>query len=156
MGRTAAGVRGIQLREGDKVVAMEVVTDEATLLTVCEGGYGKRTNVSEYRRQTRGGIGLKNVQTSDRNGPVVSIACVTDRDEVLLVTEGGQIIRMKAGDMRPIGRDTQGVRLIELGENDKVVSIATLTEPEDDLGGDAEPGDDQDPGETPPESSEPV
>jgi DNA gyrase subunit A len=153
MGRTAAGVRGIQLREGDKVVAMEVVTDEATLLTVCEGGYGKRTNVSEYRRQTRGGIGLKNVQTSDRNGPVVSIACVTDRDEVLLVTEGGQIIRMKAGDMRPIGRDTQGVRLIELGENDKVVSIATLTEPEDDLGGDAEPGDDQDPGETPPESS---
>ena len=157
MGRTAAGVRGIQLRDGDEVVAMEVVTDDATLLTVCEGGYGKRTNVSEYRRQTRGGIGLKNVQTSDRNGLVVSIACVTDRDEILLVTEGGQIIRMKAGDMRPIGRDTQGVRLIDLGENDRVVSIATLTEPDDDLGdeSDTEP-ENSDPGETPPESSEPV
>ncbi len=132
MGRTAQGVRGVNLREGDRVVAMEVVTNEATLLTVCELGYGKRTDVSEYRRQTRGGIGLKNIQTSDRNGPVISIACVTDRDELLLVTEQGQIIRMHAGDMRPIGRDTQGVRLMDLAEGDRLVSIATLTEPEDD------------------------
>ena len=79
MGRTAYGVRGMQLREGDDVVAMEVVSDDGTLLTVCENGYGKRTEVAEYRRQTRGGIGLKNVQTSDRNGLVVGIACVTDR-----------------------------------------------------------------------------
>ena len=128
MGRTAHGVRGIQLREGDEVVAMEVVTDEATLLTVCENGYGKRTEVSEYRRQTRGGIGLKNVQTSDRNGLVIGIGCVTDRDELLLVTSQGQIIRMKAGDLRPIGRDTQGVRLMDLAEGDKLVSIATLSE----------------------------
>ncbi len=131
MGRTAHGVRGIQLREGDEVVAMEVVTDEATLLTVCENGYGKRTEVSEYRRQTRGGIGLKNVQTSDRNGLVIGIGCVTDRDELLLVTSQGQIIRMKAGDLRPIGRDTQGVRLMDLAEGDKLVSIATLSEPEE-------------------------
>ena len=131
-GRWAArayGVRGMQLREGDEVVAMEVVSDDSTLLTVCENGYGKRTEVSEYRRQTRGGIGLKNVQTSDRNGLVVGIACVTDRDELLLVTEQGQIIRMKAGDLRPIGRDTQGVRLMDLAEGDRLVSIATLTEP---------------------------
>jgi DNA gyrase subunit A len=131
MGRTARGVRGIQLREGDEVVAMEVVTDEATLLTVCENGYGKRTEVAEYRRQTRGGIGLKNVQTSDRNGLVIGIGCVTDRDELLLVTSQGQIIRMKAGDLRPIGRDTQGVRLMDLAEGDKLVSIATLSELEE-------------------------
>jgi DNA gyrase subunit A len=132
MGRTAFGVRGMQLRDGDEVVAMEVVTDDGTLLTVCGKGYGKRTDVSEYRRQTRGGIGLKNVQTSERNGPVIGIAYVTDRDELLLVTEQGQIIRMKVGDLRPIGRDTQGVRLMDLAEGDKIVSIATLTEPDTD------------------------
>jgi DNA gyrase subunit A len=134
MGRTAYGVRGMQLREGDDVVAMQVVSEDGTLLTVCENGYGKRTEVNEYRRQTRGGIGLKNVQTSDRNGLVIGIAYVTDRDELLLVTEQGQIIRMKAGDLRPIGRDTQGVRLMDLAEGDRLVSIATLTEPEDDGG----------------------
>ena len=144
MGRSAYGVRGIQLRETDEVVAMEVVTEDATLLTVCEHGYGKRTQVSEYRRQTRGGIGLKNVQTSDRNGLVVGIDCVTDRHQLLIVTEQGQIIRMTAGDLRPIGRDTQGVRLIDLAEGDRVVSIATLREPDDENGAsgpaDAEPG----------------
>jgi DNA gyrase subunit A len=130
MGRTAYGVRGMQLREGDDVVAMEVVTDGGSLLTVCENGYGKRTDAVEYRRQSRGGIGLKNVQTSDRNGPVVGLACVTDRHELLLVTVQGQIIRMKAGDLRPIGRDTQGVRLMDLAADDRIVSIATLIEPE--------------------------
>jgi DNA gyrase subunit A len=131
MGRTAHGVRGMQLRDGDEVVAMSVVDDRSTLLTVCENGYGKRTDVSEYRRQARGGIGLKNMQTSDRNGLVVGLSCVNDRHELLLVTEQGQIIRMKAGDMRPIGRDTQGVRLMDLAEGDKLVSLAALDEPED-------------------------
>jgi DNA gyrase subunit A len=130
MGRTAYGVRGINLREGDVVVAMEVVTSDATLLTVCEKGHGKRTEVAEYRQQTRGGIGLKNIQTTDRNGPVVGIACVTDQHELLIVTEQGQIIRMPASGLRPIGRDTQGVRLIDLSDGDRVVSIATLMEPE--------------------------
>jgi DNA gyrase subunit A len=130
MGRTAYGVRGMQLRDGDVVVGMQVVTDAGTLLTACENGYGKRTDVAEYRRQTRGGIGLKNVQTSDRNGSVIGIASVIDSDELLLVTEQGQIIRMKAGDLRPIGRDTQGVRLMELAEGDRLVSMATLSEPE--------------------------
>ena len=135
MGRSAFGVRGMQLRDGDEVVAMVVVSDNGTLLTVCERGYGKRTDVSEYRKQSRGGIGLKNVQTSERNGMVIGIAYVTDRDDLLLVTEQGQIIRMKAGDLRPIGRDTQGVRLMDLAEGDKLVSIATMTEP----GEEAEP-----------------
>src|SRR5687767_281590 len=131
MGRTAYGVNGINLREGDHVVAMEVVSNEATLLTVCENGFGKRTDVSEYRKQSRGGIGLKNVQTSDRNGLVVGIACVSDQDDLLLVTEQGQIIRMPTSGMRAIGRNTQGVRLIDLAEGDRVVSIATLMQLED-------------------------
>jgi len=130
MGRTAAGVRGMQLRESDEVVAMEVVSQDATLLTACENGFGKRTDVGEYRVQSRGGIGLKNVQTTERNGSVVGIACVTDNSELLLVTEQGQIIRMKAGDLRPIGRDTQGVRLMDLADGDKLVSIAALNEPD--------------------------
>ena len=151
MGRTAYGVRGMQLREGDDVVAMQVVSEDGTLLTVCEHGYGKRTDVSEYRRQSRGGIGLKNVQTSDRNGLVIGIAYVTDRDDLLLVTEQGQIIRMKVGDLRPIGRDTQGVRLMDLAEEDRLVSIATLSELVDENGstpetaGDPEPPDDETP-----------
>jgi DNA gyrase subunit A len=128
MGRAAYGVRGIQLRESDEAVAMEVMIDGATLLTACENGYGKRTPVEDYRRQSRGGIGLKNVQTSERNGLVVGIACVTDRDELLLVTEQGQIIRMKTGDLRPMGRDTQGVKLMDLAEGDRLVSMAKLTE----------------------------
>jgi DNA gyrase subunit A len=130
MGRAAYGVRGMQLRAGDEVVAMEVVSEDGTLLTVCENGFGKRTAVSEYRRQSRGGIGLKNVQVSDRNGAVIGIACVTEEDELLLVSAQGQIIRMRAGDLRTIGRDTQGVRMMELAEGDKLVSVAALREPE--------------------------
>lgn len=147
MGRTAYGVRGIQLREGDHVVAMEVVTEDQTLLTVCENGFGKRTAVAEYRRQTRGGIGLKNIQATDRNGLVVGIACVSDTDQLLLVTQGGQVIRMTT-DMRPIGRDTQGVRLIDLAEGDSVVSIATLSEPEGEVAEEPEVGETPDAPET--------
>jgi DNA gyrase subunit A len=110
---------------------MQVVGETDTLLTACENGYGKRTELAEYRRQTRGGIGLKNVQTSDRNGAVIGMASVTDKDELLLVTEQGQIIRMKAQDLRPIGRDTQGVRLMDLAEGDRLVSVAALSEPDE-------------------------
>jgi DNA gyrase subunit A len=131
MGRTAYGVRGMQLREGDEVVAMGVVGEGSTVLTVCERGYGKRTEIEEYRRQSRGGIGLKDIQTSRRNGPVVDMACVTEQHEVFIVTEQGQIIRTKAGDFSLIGRDTQGVKVIELAEGDRVVSLATLLEVED-------------------------
>jgi DNA gyrase subunit A len=146
MGRTAYGVRGMQLRDGDEVVAMEVIAAEGgSLLTVCENGYGKRTDADEYRRQSRGGIGLKNVQTSDRNGPVVGLACVTDRHQLLLVTVQGQIIRTSAGDLRPIGRGTQGVRLMDLTADDRIVSIATLVEPEPEAGA-----------ETPAEGEEPA
>ena len=140
MGRTAYGVRGISLREGDEVVAMEVVRDTGTLLTVAQNGYGKRTTLEEYRLQSRGGVGIINIQTSDRNGKVVGIAYVTDDDQVMLISQQGMILRTRAGDIRPIGRATQGVRLIEMEEGDSVVAVAKLAEREED-NGDSTPDD---------------
>ncbi len=158
MGRTAYGVRGITLREGDEVVGMAVVREGGTVLSVAQNGYGKRTDLEEYRLQSRGGVGIINIQTSDRNGKVVGMAYVHDDDEVMLVTQQGMIIRMKAGDVRVIGRATQGVRLIEMEEGDQVVAIAKLAEKEVDSGnggagepdpGTSEPGTPAEP-ETPP------
>ena len=123
MGRTAYGVRGISLRD-DEVVAMEVVRAGSAVLTVTENGYGKRTDLEEYRVQSRGGLGIINIQTTDRNGRVVGLACVTEDDEVMLVTEAGKILRTGVADVRIIGRATQGVRMIEIDEGDRVVSLA--------------------------------
>ena len=132
MGRTAYGVRGITLRDDDVVVAMEVVKPGGTLLTVTERGYGKRTEIDEYRVQSRGGVGVINISTSERNGPVVGIAYVQEGDELLVITQQGMIIRMQTNDVRAIGRATQGVRLIDIEGDDKVVSIARLVEKEGD------------------------
>jgi DNA gyrase subunit A len=131
MGRSAYGVRGITLREDDEVVAMEVVREGGTILSVAQNGYGKRTGLEEYRLQSRGGVGIINIQTSDRNGKVVGMAYVHDDDEVMLITQQGMILRMKAGDVRVIGRATQGVRLIEMEDGDRVVAIAKLAEKEE-------------------------
>jgi DNA gyrase subunit A len=131
MGRSAYGVRGITLREDDEVVAMEVVKTGGTLLTVAQNGYGKRTVLEEYRLQSRGGVGIINIQTSDRNGKVVGMAYVSEDDEVMLISQQGMILRMKAGDVRVIGRATQGVRLIEMEEGDRVVAIAKLVAQDD-------------------------
>jgi DNA gyrase subunit A len=136
MGRSAYGVRGISLREDDEVVAMDVVREGGTLLTVAQNGYGKRTELGEYRLQSRGGFGTINIQTSDRNGKVVGSAYVTDDDQVLLISQQGMILRTRAGDIRAIGRATQGVRLIGMDEGDMVVSVAKLAEREDEENGD--------------------
>src|SRR5437667_6259289 len=131
MGRTAYGVRGVTLRDDDYVVAMEVVKPGGTLLTVTERGYGKRTEIDEYRVQSRGGVGIINIATTERNGLVVGVAYVQEGDELLLITQQGMIIRMPANDVRSIGRATQGVKLIDIEEGDKVVSIARLVEKEE-------------------------
>ena len=131
MGRTAHGVRGISLRNGDEVVAMAVVEPGGTLLTVTENGYGKRTELDEYRVQSRGGVGIINIQTTERNGRVVGIAHVRDEDQLMLITQQGKVLRMVTGDIRSIGRATQGVRLIEIEEGDRVVSVARLAEREE-------------------------
>ncbi len=125
MGRTAYGVRGIQLRPGDEVVSMEVVKPGGTLLTITEKGYAKRTDLEEYRVQSRGGLGLKNVEITEKNGKVVAIAQVHD-EELLVITEQGKILRTPATDIRTIGRATQGVRVIELEGEDTVVSVALV------------------------------
>jgi DNA gyrase subunit A len=139
MGRTAYGVRGISLRDNDEVVAMEVVGQGGTLLTVAQNGYGKRTELDEYRLQSRGGVGIINIQTSDRNGKVVGIAHVHDDDELMIISQQGMILRMRAGDVRAIGRATQGVRLIEMEEGDEVVAIAKLAEKEEEVGAEGGP-----------------
>jgi DNA gyrase subunit A len=128
MGRTAYGVRGIALRENDEVVAMEVLRPGGTIVSVTEQGYGKRTDLEEYRIQSRGGIGIINIQTSDRNGKVVGVAQVTDEDELMLITQQGKILRMASKDIRTIGRATQGVKLIDIEGDDRAVSIARLAE----------------------------
>jgi DNA gyrase subunit A len=137
MGRTAYGVRGISLRAADQVVAMEVVRPGGTLLTVTENGYGKRTELDEYRVQSRGGVGIINIQTSERNGRVVGMASVHDEDEFMLITQQGKILRTVARDIRSIGRATQGVRLIEMDADDRVVALARLAEKEEDNGSEA-------------------
>jgi len=131
MGRTAYGVRGITLRGDDYVVAMETVKPVGTLLTVTERGYGKRTEIEEYRIQSRGGVGVINISTSDRNGAVVGIAYVEAGDQLLVITQQGMILRMLTDDVRAIGRATQGVKIIDIGDDDQVVSIARLVEKED-------------------------
>jgi len=126
MGRTASGVKGISLREGDEVVDMAVVDPMATLLTVCEHGHGKRTNFEEYRIQTRGGIGIINIRTTERNGKVVAMKSIRDADELMLITQNGKIVRTGVDEMRTIGRATQGVRVIALKPGDRLVSVARV------------------------------
>jgi DNA gyrase subunit A len=133
MGRTAYGVRGISLRDDDSVVAMEVLRPAGTILSVTERGYGKRTDLDEYRLQSRGGVGIINIQTSDRNGHVIGVVQVTDDEELMLITQAGKIVRMATRDIRSIGRATQGVRLIEIEGDDRAVSIARLVEREEDV-----------------------
>ena len=128
MGRAAYGVRGISLRAEDEVVAMAVARLGGTLLTVTDQGFGKRTKLEEYRVQSRGGIGIININTSKRNGSVSGIVYIEDDDELMLITQQGKILRMLTAAIRPIGRATQGVRLIGIGDDDHVVSIARLVE----------------------------
>jgi DNA gyrase subunit A len=129
MGRGAYGVKGITLDEGDEVVSAELVEKATTILTVTENGYGKRTQEDEYRVQGRGGKGIIDIKTTDRNGTVVGAVQVRDEDEVMLVTNGGMLIRMKVKDISVIGRNTQGVRLISLeSQQEQVVAVSRLPE----------------------------
>jgi len=131
MGRTARGVRGIKLRSGDKVVDMVVTRSGSSLLTVCENGYGKRTDLDDYRRQKRGGIGLINIKTTERNGKVVALKAVADQDDLMLISAKGIIMRTGLEQLREIGRNTQGVRLIRLDTGDKLVAVARVVKEDD-------------------------
>jgi DNA gyrase subunit A len=131
MGRTAYGVKGITLEAGNEVIGMETITPDSTtaVLTVTEGGYGKRTPVGEYRVQGRGGKGIISVKTTERNGLAVGFLQVRDGDEIMLMAAQGKVLRCKVGDIREIGRNTQGVRILDLeGDEDRVVAVARLAD----------------------------
>ena len=131
MGRTARGVKGINLRKGDRVVALIVLDEGASVLTVCENGYGKRTDMAEYRLTNRGAGGVINIRTTARNGKVVGVVPVNDDDEIMIMTQGGKVIRSSIAHLREIGRATQGVRVIHLDKGDKVSAIARIPKEED-------------------------
>jgi len=131
MGRVTSGVIGIRLEAGDEVVGMEALDPGAAILTVTEKGYGKRTRTEEYRRQSRGGKGIFTVKVTERNGPVVYAYQVSDQDQLMIITEHGKIIRLRVQDISVIGRNTQGVKLIDLGPEEKVVGVAKVMEDEE-------------------------
>lgn len=141
MGRTSRGVRGMQLEGDDRVIGMEVVSDTtaATLVTVTEKGYGKRTDLDEYRQQGRGGKGIITIKTSERNGRVVDIKLINDDFDLMFITDGGKVLRTRVGDLSIIGRNTQGVRLMVLEPGERIVAVAKLAEKEEENGtGEAE------------------
>ncbi|MFP4088068.1 MAG: DNA gyrase subunit A [Desulfobacteraceae bacterium] len=127
-GRVSSGIIGIRMQAGNEVVGMEIIGEGDTILTVTENGYGKRTRTEEYPTQGRGGQGVLTIKTTERNGPVVYSYQVTDQDQLMIITEHGKIIRLRVVDISVIGRNTQGVRLINLGEGEKVVGVAKFME----------------------------
>ena len=135
MGRTARGVKGMELEKGDEIVAMEILpaddlTADVTLLSVTSLGYGKRTPLAEYRRQGRGGSGIINLKVTDKVGHLVDVKKVKMSDDLIVISNGGQLIRTPAGPISEIGRNTQGVRVISLNENETVQAIAIIREVE--------------------------
>jgi DNA gyrase subunit A len=131
IGRVARGVRGMSLEKDDEVIGMEILSGDATILTITEHGYGKRTQSSEYRIQGRGGKGIITIKTTERNGSVVGIKQVTDDDNLMIITSTGKIIRIAVSKISVIGRNTQGVRLINIEKDEKVVGVARLAEKEE-------------------------
>ena len=136
MGRSARGVRGATLREeNDRIVGCEVVNGDETVLIVCANGYGKRSPVEDFRQTKRGGVGVKSIITSERNGKVIGALCVTDSDGIIMMSATGQTVRINMRDLRVLGRNTQGVRLVNMrGESDSLVAIQKLESSEEDEG----------------------
>jgi len=130
MGRTARGVRGMMVGKDDEIIGMESIGEGESILTITENGFGKRTNTSEYRIQGRGGLGIITIRTTARNGNVIGMKQVTNDDEVMFITNHGKIIRIKISGISLIGRNTQGVKLIGVKKDEKVVGIARLAEKE--------------------------
>ena len=128
IGRTARGVKGIRLATDDEVIGMEVLSPDSTILTVSESGYGKRTAESEYRTQSRGGKGLINLRVTAKTGPVMGILQVFDEDDVMIMSDQGNLVRLPVRDIRSIGRNTQGVRLINLGPEQRLVGAVRIEE----------------------------
>ncbi len=132
MGRVSKGVRGMRLPEEHSVISMVVPEQDGLLLTVCENGYGKRTHISEFPTKGRGGKGMIAIQASERNGPLVGVTQLFDGDEIMLISDQGTMVRTRGDEVSIVGRNTQGVRVIRLKENENLVSLARIAEPEED------------------------
>ncbi len=132
-GRGTSGVRGMTLEEGDEVVSLEILNQEATLLTVSSQGYGKRSRIEDYRLQSRGGKGVSTLRTTDKTGLVCGVLQVKEDDDLMLVTDSGKIIRIRIAELRVIGRNTQGVKLFNVGADGYVSSIALVVEEKDEV-----------------------
>ncbi|MAW23995.1 MAG: DNA gyrase subunit A [Cellvibrionales bacterium TMED47] len=131
MGRVSKGVRGMRLPGNHAVISMVIPEKEGLLLTVCENGYGKRTHISEFPTKGRGGKGMIAIQASDRNGPLVGVTQLFDGDEIMLISDQGTMVRTRGDEVSIVGRNTQGVRVIRLKENEKLVSLARIAEPDE-------------------------
>jgi len=132
MGRTAGGVRGMRIPEGQRVISLLTSRDETQcVLTATAFGYGKRTPIAEYTRHARGTQGMIAIQSSERNGALVAAQLVGTEDEIMLITTGGVLIRTRVAEIRELGRSTQGVRLINLGDNEKLAGLEKVLEPEE-------------------------
>ena len=132
MGRVSKGVRGMRLPDEHSVISMVVPEQDGLLLTVCENGYGKRTHITEFPTKGRGGKGMIAIQASERNGPLVGVTQLFDGDEIMLISDQGTMVRTRGDEVSIVGRNTQGVRVIRLKENEKLVSLARIAEPEED------------------------
>jgi len=140
MGRPARGVRGMDLDAADYLVGMEIVEEEGLILSISENGFGKRTKLTDYRLQSRGGKGVINMKTSTRNGKVVGILSVKEDTDLMIVTKNGKIIRLESAEIRQAGRSTQGVRLVRMEDDDQVAAASVI--PDAAENGDGKNGDD--------------
>ncbi len=140
LGRVARGVKGIRLKGEDRVVDLALVREDATLLTATENGYGKKTSFEEYRRQSRGGQGIINIRMVPRNGDVITVKDVSDENDLIMMSEGGMVVRIASTSVSMIGRSTQGVRLISLKKGDRLISVAKVPPEEDDAAAEAPEG----------------
>ncbi|MEB2276447.1 DNA gyrase subunit A [Bacillus sp. ILBB4] len=131
MGRTATGVKGITLDSEDEVIGMEILEEQSDVLIITKNGYGKRTPIEEYRVQTRGGKGLRTCNITDKNGDVVALKCVSQEEDIMLITVSGVLIRVSVSDISQMGRNTQGVKVIRLGDEEFVSTVAKVQTSED-------------------------
>jgi len=137
-------VRGIRLKDDDYVVGMEIIEPNQEILVVTEKGYGKRTPESEYRIQTRGGMGVKTCQITDKNGPLSAVKAVSGEEDLMLITINGMLIRMDVNDISVTGRSTQGVRLMRLADEELIATVAKVEKEETDTDADSDPDSEED------------
>ncbi len=133
MGRVSQGVKGINIDDDERIIGMELIDDSVEILSITENGYGKRTAASQYRKQTRGGKGILAMRLTEKNGEIKQIKPVTDKDDLMVITDKGQVVRTKISGISLMGRATQGVRIIKLKEGEAVVSVEKIVEPDDDI-----------------------